>query len=164
MFERDTRMLAAIGRSARGVDYLHVVEHRHDHVRALAEYFETYDLLLTPTLAELPPEVGAFDLSKPLRIASNMLLRTKTAGLVRYTGILDQLIEDNISWIPYTQLANVTGRPALSLPLHWTPEGIPMGAHFTAPLGGEALLIRLATQLEESVPWAHRYASVGGEG
>lgn len=160
-FERDTRIMAALGRSASGVDYLQAVEGRHVHVRALATYFETYDLLLTPTIAELPPKIGAFDLAKPLEMASDLLLRSRTAGLLRHTGIVDQMIDDNISWIPYTQLANVTGRPALSLPLHWTPSGLPMGAHFTAPLGGEALLVQLAGQLERAVPWAHHYADIG---
>ncbi|MDV8056521.1 amidase [Rhodococcus sp. IEGM 1343] len=160
-FERDTRIMAALGRSASGVDYLQAVEGRHVHVRALATYFETYDLLLTPTIAELPPKIGAFDLAKPLEMASDLLLRSRIAGLLRHTGIVDQMIDDNISWIPYTQLANVTGRPALSLPLHWTPSGLPMGAHFTAPLGGEALLVQLAGQLERAVPWAHHYADIG---
>ncbi|MGV8872899.1 MAG: amidase [Rhodococcus sp. (in: high G+C Gram-positive bacteria)] len=159
-FERDTRIMAALGRSASGVDYLNAVEGRHVHVRALATYFETYDLLLTPTLAELPPKIGAFDLAKPLELASELLLRSRTAGLLRYTGIVDQMIDDNISWIPYTQLANVTGRPALSLPAHWTPGGLPMGAHFTAPLGGEALLVQLAGQIERAAPWAHRYETL----
>ncbi len=159
-FERDTRIMAALGRSASGVDYLEAVEGRHKHVRALATYFDTYDLLLTPTLAELPPKIGAFELAKPLQLASELLLRSRTAGVLRYTGIVDQMIDDNISWIPYTQLANVTGRPALSLPVHWTPDGLPMGAHFTAPLGGEALLVQLAGQIERAAPWAHRYEAL----
>ncbi|WP_415972339.1 amidase [Rhodococcus sp. 077-4] len=159
-FERDTRIMAALGRSASGVDYLEAVEGRHVHVRALATYFDTYDLLLTPTLAELPPKIGAFDLARPLEVASELLLRSRTAGLLKYTGIVDQMIDDNISWIPYTQLANVTGRPALSLPLHWTPQGLPMGAHFTAPLGGEAVLVQLAAQLERAAPWAHHYGDL----
>ncbi|MFI8568565.1 amidase [Rhodococcus sp. NPDC078407] len=160
-FERDTRIMAALGRSASGVDYLDAVEGRHVHVRALATYFETYDLLLTPTLAELPPKIGAFDLAKPLQLASDLLIRSRTAGMLRYTGIVDQMVDDNISWIPYTQLANVTGRPALSVPVHWTSEGLPMGAHFTAPLGGEALLVQLAGQIERAAPWAHRYDTLG---
>ncbi|MFY2786751.1 amidase [Rhodococcus sp. MALMAid1271] len=160
-FERDTRIMAALGRSASGVDYLEAVEGRHVHVRALATYFETYDLLLTPTIAELPPKVGAFDLARPLELASELLLRSRTAGMLRHTGIVDQMIDDNISWIPYTQLANVTGRPALSLPLHWTPDGLPMGAQFTAPLGGEGLLVQLAAQLERAAPWSHRYEEIG---
>ncbi|PRC53622.1 amidase, partial [Mycobacterium sp. ITM-2017-0098] len=51
---------------------------------------------------------------------------------------------------------NLTGRPAISLPLHWTPDGLPLGVQFVAPLAGESLLVRLAAQLEQAMPWAGR--------
>jgi Asp-tRNA(Asn)/Glu-tRNA(Gln) amidotransferase A subunit family amidase len=68
------------------------------------------------------------------------------------------MVEKNLGWVPYTQLANLTGRPAISLPLHWTADGLPLGVQFVAPLGGESLLIQLAAQLEQAVPWADRIA------
>jgi len=57
---------------------------------------------------------------------------------------------------PYTMVANVTGQPSMSLPLHWTDEGLPMGLLFTADIGDEATLIRLASQLEQAMPWRDR--------
>ena len=75
---------------------------------------------------------------------------------------MESLIDANLSWVPYTQLANLTGRPALSLPLHWTPEGVPMGVHFTAGLGGESMLLRLAGQLEQALPWTDRQPAALG--
>ncbi|HEY9265486.1 MAG TPA: amidase [Mycobacterium sp.] len=157
-FERDTLILAAIGRATSSVDYVDAVERRHEHTRRLTTFFESYDLLLTPTLATPPPKIGEFDLPAVLRRASDVLLKTRTAHLLRFTNIVDDMVDKNLGWVPYTQLANLTGRPAISLPLHWTAEGLPLGVQFVAPLAGESLLIRLAAQLERAMPWADRVA------
>jgi amidase len=95
-----------------------------------------------------------------LQRGADLLLRTRTARLLRYTRIVDDMVDQNLNWVPYTQLANLTGRPAISLPLHWTADGLPIGVQFVAPLSGEPLLLRLAAQLEEAQPWAHRVAPV----
>ncbi|WP_197379273.1 amidase [Mycolicibacterium mengxianglii] len=159
-FERDTLVLAALGRATSSVDYVDAIQRRHEHTRRLTAYFQNYDLLLTPTLATPPPRIGEFDLPVMLAHGADVLLKTRTAGLLRYTKIVDDMVDKNLAWVPYTQLANITGRPALSLPLHWTADGLPLGVQFVAPLTGEALLIRLAAQLEEAVPWADRVAPV----
>ncbi len=155
-FERDTLIMAALGRATSGVDYLASVQRRHDHTRRLTSFFESYDLLLTPTLAKPPPLVGEFDLPAPLQRVADALLKTHTARVLSLTKIVDDMIDQNLGWVPYTQLANLTGRPAISLPLHWTAEGVPLGVQFVAPLGGEGRLIRLAAQLEDALPWRRR--------
>lgn len=155
-FEIDTQIMAALGRAHSSVEYVDTVMRRHEHVRRLSAYFENYDLLMTPTLADLPPRIGALDTPRLASRAAAGLLKTRTAGLLRHSALVETMIDDNLSWIPYTQLANLTGRPALSLPLHWTPDGVPMGVQFTAQLGGDSMLVRLAGQLEEAMPWAHR--------
>ncbi|RUP06946.1 MAG: amidase [Mycobacterium sp.] len=157
-FERDTLIMAAVGRATGSVDYVDAVERRHQHTLRLSEFFESYDLLLTPTLATPPPKIGEFDLPAVLQRASDAMIKTRTAGLLRHTKIVDDLVEKNLGWVPYTQLANLTGRPAISLPLHWTAESLPLGVQFVAPLGGESLLIRLAAQLEQAAPWSDRVA------
>jgi amidase len=96
--------------------------------------------------------VGEFDLPAPLQRVADALLKTRTARFLTLTNIVDQ----NLGWVPYTQLANLTGRPAISLPLHWSAENLPLGVQFVAPLGGESLLIRLAAQLEQALPWRDR--------
>jgi Asp-tRNA(Asn)/Glu-tRNA(Gln) amidotransferase A subunit family amidase len=155
-FERDTLVIAALGRATSGPDYVDAVQRRHDHTRRLTDYFESYDLLLTPTMATPPPTIGEFDLPVPLQRATDVLLKTRTARFLKHTPIVEDLIEKNLGWVPYTQLANLTGRPAISLPLHWTADGLPLGVQFVAPLGGEPLLIRLAAQLEQATPWIDR--------
>ncbi|OBK77109.1 amidase [Mycobacterium sp. 1164985.4] len=159
-FERDTLVLAALGRTTSGVDYLDAVHRRHEYTRRLTTFFESYDLLLTPTLATPPPAIGAFDLPAVLQRAADVLVKTRTVKLLRYTNIVDDMVGKNLGWIPYTQLANLTGRPAISLPLHWTAEGLPLGVQFVAPLAGESTLIQLAAQLEQALPWADRVAPI----
>lgn len=159
-FERDTLILAGLGRATSSVDYLAAVQRRHEHTRKLSTYFESYDLLLTPTLATPPPQIGEFDLPVALQRGADVLIKTRTAGLLRYTKIVDDMVDKNLAWVPYTQLANLTGRPAISLPLHWTADGLPLGVQLVAPLAGESLLIRLAAQLEAALPWRDRVAPI----
>jgi Asp-tRNA(Asn)/Glu-tRNA(Gln) amidotransferase A subunit family amidase len=157
-FERDTLIMAALGRATSSVDYVDAVQRRHEHTRRLSTFFESYDLLLTPTLATPPPEIGEFDLPAALQRGADAMIKTRTARFLRYTNVVDDMVDKNLGWVPYTQLANLTGRPAISLPLHWTQDGLPLGVQFVAPLSGESLLIRLAAQLEQALPWADRVA------
>lgn len=162
-FETDTRIVAALGRAQSSPGYLAAVMRRDEYVHQLTTFFSGYDLLMTPGLADLPPVIGALDTPPWAVRGAEALLATRTAPLLRRSGFAESIINDNLSWVPYTQLANLTGRPAMSLPLHWTPEGLPMGAQFVAPLGGESRLLRLAGQLEQALPWSGRHpARVAG--
>ena len=69
---------------------------------------------------------------------------------------MDKMVERSLSRTPFTQIANLCGLPAMSVPLHWTPDRLPCGTHFIAPFGDEATLFRLAAQLEEACPWFDR--------
>jgi amidase len=155
-FELDTLFMAAIGTTFSATELQAADERRHQHIAGLASLHRTHDLLLTPTLGEPPLRIGALDLPSGLQRAAAGVLRTRTTRLLKRTGALDQIIERNLSWVPYTQLANVTGRPAISLPLHWTDDGLPMGVQFVGRLGAERLLLRLARQLELAAPWEDR--------
>ena len=153
-FEQDTLVIAALGRATSSIDVWDALERRQSHVLRLAAFHESYDLLLTPTLATPPPKVGAFDSPAPVRLAGKAVLQTRTGRLLGHLGIVDKMIQDNLGWVPYTQLANLTGRPAMSVPLHRTAARLPLGVQFVAPLAGEPLLLRLAAQLEAAHPWA----------
>ncbi len=155
-FEPDTLVMAALGRATKPVELIRATENRHLHTRRLAAFHETHDLLLTPTTATPPPLVGGLDLPARLQSAQAALVRIRGAGLLRFTPIIDQLIREQLGWVPYTQLANITGRPAMSVPLHWTADGLPIGSQFVGRLGSEGLLLRLAAQLEQARPWADR--------
>jgi amidase len=158
-FEQDTRLMAALGRAVSGVEVQAAQERRHDHIAGLARLHASHDLLMTPTLGEPPIRVRSLELPAIMRKAADGILRTHTTRILQLTGIADDIIDRNLGWVPYTQLANITGRPAISLPLHWTPEGLPLGVQFVAPLSGEKLLLRLARQLELAAPWAQRRPS-----
>ena len=70
--------------------------------------------------------------------------------------LLDQIAEQAFEFAAFTPLANLTGQPAVSIPLHWNAQGLPIGSHFFARFGDEATLLRLAAQLEKAQPWAER--------
>ncbi|MFE1782580.1 amidase [Streptomyces sp. NPDC059506] len=155
-FEPDTLVMAALGRATRPVELIRAVEHRHLHVRRLSAFHASYDFLLTPTTATPPPRIGAFELPRAVRTAQEALLRVRGAGLLRFSPIVERLIDDNLGWVPYTPLATITGRPAMSVPLHWTADGLPLGVQFVGRLGEEGRMLRLAAQLEQAQPWADR--------
>ena len=91
-----------------------------------------------------------------MRAVGQVLLTSRTTWIARRAGFVDRMVDENLGPVPYTQLANITGRPAISLPLHWTPEGLPLGVQFVAPLGGETTLLALAAELEQARPWFDR--------
>jgi amidase len=155
-FEPDTLVMAALGRATNPVALVRAIENRHLHTRRLSEFHASYDLLLTPTTAMPPPRIGALDLPPAIRKAQKALVRVRGAGLLRFTPVVDQLISQNLGWVPFTQLANLTGRPAMTVPLHWTPDGLPIGVQLVGRLGADGELLRLAAQLEQAQPWADR--------
>ena len=157
-FEAETLAAAELGRAAGMRPLLQSLANVNGYIRSLAGFHETYDLFLTPTLARPPLEVGALTSSDGLQRTSRVLARARAGKLLAASGVLDQIIAENIGWVPYTQLANLTGRPAISVPLHWTAAGLPLGVQLVGRLGADGLLLQLAAQLEQAQPWRRRYA------
>jgi len=135
-----TWAVAERGRRHSAADYVAALESMHAHGRRLASWWEEgFDLLLTPTCAEPPPPLGSFSAEPD----------DPTAGYRRAAP-----------FGAFTLHFNLSGQPAVSLPLHLNDEGLPVGVQLVAPVGREDLLIRVASQLETAVPWAERLPPV----
>jgi Asp-tRNA(Asn)/Glu-tRNA(Gln) amidotransferase A subunit family amidase len=137
--EKNNLALVEAGKKLSAVDILRAVHDMHAVARDFARFFETYDIWLSPTLGSPPPKHGH-------------LFADENA---------ERFFERLMAFIPFTPIQNATGNPAITLPLHWSADGLPIGAHFTARYGDEALLLRLAAQLEEAEPWCHKHPQTG---
>ena len=85
-----------------------------------------------------------------------ILSRLNAGWLMKALGVIKPLADKTFEFMPYTPVFNVTGQPAMSLPLHWSAGGLPVGMHFVGRFGDEATLYRLAGQLERAQPWVQR--------
>ena len=112
-----------------------------------------YDLFMTPTTADLQSKIGDQDLSKKEVTMIKWVSRLKLAKTLKKMGIVDDLINRSLERTPFTQLANLTGQPAMSVPLHLSSGGLPVGVQFIAAKGREDILYRLAGQLEQTESW-----------
>jgi amidase len=134
--EASTWALGEIGRRVSAAELLGIIAYQQGSARAAAAWWESgFDLLLTPTLGEPPPPLGSFPFD-PADPEAFLRRAVPTAGFTAY-------------W-------NATGQPAISLPLHWSDDGLPIGVQLVAPYGDEGVLIRVAAQLEQARPWAER--------
>jgi Asp-tRNA(Asn)/Glu-tRNA(Gln) amidotransferase A subunit family amidase len=135
LVEPVTYACARAGRGYSAADYAAAVMATQQASRLLGQFFTRFDVLLTPTLANPPLPLGAI-----------------TMQTDDWPGYVGQLLDE----LPFTPLFNATGAPAASLPLGRTVDGLPLGVHIGAALGGEATLLRLARELERAAPWHHR--------
>jgi len=128
--------LAALGRNISVAQYLETQDWIDGFTRRTASWWsDGFDLLVTPTLPEPPPAIGHFapDPTEPT------ITGLRASGFACWTS-------------PF----NMTGQPGISLPLHWTPDGLPVGVQLVAAYGREDLLVRVAAQLEQAAPWIDR--------
>jgi amidase len=131
-----TAQMAEIADNQSATELLMAVDYLRRVSRRILEFWTSHDVLITPTLAKLPVEIGALD---PVDDQPPIQALVNAAGFV-----------------PFTPVFNVTGQPAISLPLGQTDSGLPVGVQFVGPPAGEELLISLAGQLEKAAPWADR--------
>ncbi len=128
--------------------------------RAMGRFHQKYDLYLTPTLAYPPVRIGELEPKPYERLAMKAVNALGLGVIFKVSGLTEKMAEASLSKTPFTQLANLTGQPAMSVPFHWTSDGLPVGVHFMARFGEEATLFRLAGQLEKARPWFDKHGRV----
>lgn len=134
-YEKITWGLYEIGKKCTGADFLTAILKVQKIAREVATFFSNFDILLTPTLGEPPVLLGTFESPD-----EDPLQGWRRSG----------------QFVPFTPLCNATGHPAMSVPLYWNEDGLPVGTHFVGRFGDEATLFRLAAQLEEARPWKEK--------
>ncbi|MET3698613.1 amidase [Bacillus oleivorans] len=114
----------------------------------MEEFHETYDFYLTPSTATPPVKIGELEPKPAEKLAISIVGRLGLGGLLKKAGIVDKLAVENLSKVPFSQLANLTGQPAMTFPLYLSEKRLPIGVQFMAARGREDLLYRLAGQIE----------------
>jgi amidase len=128
--------------------------------RHIANIHKKYDLILTPTVGRKPFVLGEMNNSKLEDIGLKIINRLGLTTSLRHTGIIEKVAEKTFSWMPYPPLANITGQPSMTVPLHWSKENLPIGVMFNARWNDEATLFKLAAQLEQANPWFNTVPSI----
>lgn len=156
--EDNTYALYLLGQAYTAGDYAYYRTKWNQIARRQANFHQTYDLLLTSTVAKAPFKIGALQPTAAEKRLISLVTRFHLKQVLKANVI--QLAEKIYEYIPYTALANMTGQPSMSVPLHWTAQGLPVGVMFTAPLYREDILFRMAAQLAEARPWMQKMAMV----
>ena len=131
-----------------------------------AEFYSSFDLLLTPTVAEPPFVTGALhprnQMPKAQYLLMKLLAALRAGWVIKASGAIEKTVENNFEHFPYTPIFNVTGQPAMSIPLQWNDKGLPIGMQFVGRYADEATLFRIAGQLEKAKPWKDRVPPISG--
>jgi amidase len=156
--ELATWVLAKMGEAQSAADVTEALWTMQTFSRQWLQWATGFDVLLTPTVGVPPLPIGAYKMTTMQRQGLKLLTALPGSALLSQRAKVVEAFEPVLEAAPYTMVANVTGQPSMSLPLHWTDDGLPMGMLFTAKIGDEATLFRLAAQIEQAMPWRERIA------
>jgi amidase len=154
--ETNTVLTTIIGRQQTAVRAAMARRSLEAAVRAAQATYEKFDLVLTPTLGTPPVAIGALVPHGVEAFAHEVVVALHLGFLLRLPGVIDAAVRKVFAFIPYSPFANISGEPAMSVPLTWNAAGLPIGVQLQARLGGEPTLFRVAAQLETARPWAAR--------
>lgn len=151
-----TWLAGLLGSQLSAGDAFAAMEILQGHARRVLRFFEKYDVLLTPTLGSPPLFIGELAPRGAEALAHRTIANLRLGSVLRLKRVIQATVNRVFEFVPFTPVANVTGQPSMSVPLYWSAAGLPIGTMFTARFGAEALLFRLAAQLEAARPWFHR--------
>lgn len=134
-------------------DYVRAFRYLQKVSRQIGNFFENYDVLLTPVLNQPPVKIGELAPNASERAMIKTIGRLGVNWVLDALGVIKPLAAQTYEFVPWTPVFNVTGQPAMSVPLYWNEAGLPIGMHFVGRWGDEATLFRLAAQLEQAKPW-----------
>jgi amidase len=151
--EHATWVLGLLGNATSAGEFVLAMREWDKAAFSMEAFHETYDFYLTPATAFPPAKIGELDPGAGEKWAMKLAGLTGAGNLLKKAGIVDQMAEKGLMRTPFTQMSNLTGQPAMSVPLHMTKEGLPCGVQFVAARGREDLLLRLAGELEQTDAW-----------
>jgi amidase len=154
--EPTTWTLGLLGRTYPAGFFVKAIREWGMAARAMGRFHENYDIYLTPTVAYPPAKIGELKPKPAEMVLMKIVNSLGLGGLLKASGIVDKLAVESLSKTPFNYLANLTGQPAMTVPLYWTPGRRPCGSQFMGRFGDEAILYRLAAQLEKEQPWFDR--------
>lgn len=151
--EPTTWLLGLLGRATSAEEFVLSIREWDKAAYQMENFHETYDFYLTPTTAFPPARIGELEPNSAEKFLISTIGKMGLGGMLKKAGIVEQIAQKNLARTPFTQLANLTGQPAMSMPLHQTAEGLPVGVQVMSARGREDLLLQLAGELEQSAYW-----------
>lgn len=154
--EPTTWVLGMLGDATSSAEFVRAQHKIQKATRQIGAFFQTYDLFLSPTLAEPPIPVGSLKLSETETMIMKTLSHLQISQLAKAIAGIERIADTAFNFVGYTPPFNATGQPAMSVPLHWNADNLPIGVQFVGRYGREDQLLQVAAQLEEAKPWALR--------
>ncbi|TDJ03940.1 MAG: amidase [Deltaproteobacteria bacterium] len=151
-----TKTLGLIGTRLPASEFVQAKRYWHEISMSYAKFHQKYDLHLTPVGSMPPVLLGSEDVAPMEKVLMGMVNLMGAGKLLIKSGIVDKIAKESFDKFPFTQMANLSGNPSMSVPLFWNDSNLPIGSMFSAKWGDEMTLFKLAAQLEKARPWSHK--------